>query len=239
MSTNCVKVAICPEVGEEADAVIAKWGRRDDEIEFAGLRSWHRKRRSYIARCLLRRALEKLTGARGSDWSFTKDINGKLFVLHPSDMPAPAVSVSHSGTVVAAAATIRNAIGIDVERHRLDRPLADMARIAFGPKEQKETLDAPDAFYRIWTLREAMAKATGAGLAQVIDGKDKVHGAPPFGAWKTSDTPHHWRLVHVEAPHGYSLAIALIGGVSESLLHWSMGSIEWLIPDSRGATGHG
>ena len=238
MSIRCVKVAICPETGEESDAVIAKWGRRDGESDFARLQPRRRKRRSFMARCLLRGTLENLTGASGSEWSFTTDINGKPFAIHPSGIPAPAVSISHSDTIVVAAATVMNAIGIDVERHRFDRPLADMARIAFGPKEQIEALEAPGAFYKIWTLREAMAKATGAGLTQVTDGKDKVHGAPPFGAWETGDAPHRWRLAHVEAAPGYSLAIALNGGTSESSLHWSMGSIEWLAPDSGGSIRH-
>ena len=31
-------------------------------------------------------------------------------------------------------------------------------------------------FYRIWTLREAIAKATGEGLVMAMDGVDRVGG---------------------------------------------------------------
>lgn len=228
MSNLSVKVAICPEVGDAADAVLARWGRRSDEAGAS-------KRRSLVARSLLRGVLESLTGIGGREWSFTRGANGKPFAVHPSGIPAPEISISHSGSVVTAAATRQGRLGIDVELHRSGRRFGEIAEYAFGPEEAGEAATSEQDFYRIWTLREAMAKATGAGLTQVTDGKDTVHGAPAFGAWEIGDASHRWRLAHVEAAPGYSLAIALNGATSKSPLHWSLGSIEWLVPDTRGA----
>ena len=51
-------------------------------------------------------------------------------------------------------------IGVDIERLKPGRPFADLARMAFGPMENAEVARSGEpAFYRIWTAREALAKA--------------------------------------------------------------------------------
>lgn len=224
MSNLSVKVAICSEVGDEADAVLARWGRRCDE---AGAR----RRRSLVARCLLRGVLESLTGIGGREWSFATGANGKPFAIHPSGFAAPEISISHSGSVVTAAATQQGRLGIDVERHRSGRRFSEIAEYAFGPEEAGEAANSEQDFYRIWTLREAMAKATGEGLAGVMDGRDRVNSAPIFGAWEIKDCLHRWLLAHVEPVPNYSLAIAVSSASSTGKPGWSLESIEWLVLD--------
>ena len=68
------------------------------------------------------------------------------------------------GDMVVAAASMLGPVGVDVESHR-PRPSFDaLAAFAFGPRERDIARRSPEAFYRIWCLREAMSKATGRGL---------------------------------------------------------------------------
>jgi len=79
----------------------------------------------------------------------------------PADLD---VNLSHAGNLVACALGIGVAVGIDVEP--LDRVVdaADIARAQFAPEEQASGFDTA-TFLRMWTLKEAVAKAAGLGLA--------------------------------------------------------------------------
>ncbi|MCW5752381.1 MAG: 4'-phosphopantetheinyl transferase superfamily protein [Alphaproteobacteria bacterium] len=83
-------------------------------------------------------------------------------------------SIAHSGHHVAAALALHGRVGIDLERFETGRDWRAIARAAFGPAEAAAVLaQGPETFYRIWCLREALAKATGAGLALVMDRRDR------------------------------------------------------------------
>jgi 4'-phosphopantetheinyl transferase len=74
-----------------------------------------------------------------------------------------ALSVTHSGELVAVAVSTAGDIGIDVE---IVRPLDYVPLIAevCAPDEACEVTDAR-AFFVYWTRKESVLKATGAGLA--------------------------------------------------------------------------
>lgn len=77
------------------------------------------------------------------------------------------LSISHSGGLAGCAVSRGTAIGLDIE------PLArrpDWRKLVsrwFSPREQAWLLanDEPEAFLRVWTLKEAWLKATGRGIA--------------------------------------------------------------------------
>ena len=70
----------------------------------------------------------------------------------------PAFSPTHSGNVVGVAVRLDGAVGLDVEQVRPIGDLPAIARHVDAPAE-------PDAFFRTWTRKEALLKATGHGLA--------------------------------------------------------------------------
>lgn len=85
----------------------------------------------------------------------------------------PAVSISHSGSMIAVAYGRLAGLGIDVELHRRDRDIDGIAALAFGQEERRLVGEhGPEAFYRIWTAREALSKATGRAFTQVVDRQD-------------------------------------------------------------------
>lgn len=85
---------------------------------------------------------------------------------------APHVSISHSAELVALAVTDAAPIGVDVEVVA-ERDYAGLASVFLAATE---TMDGPDAFYTLWTRKEAVVKATGDGLRMPL--ADVVVGDP-------------------------------------------------------------
>lgn len=99
-------------------------------------------------------------------------------------------SLSHSGDLVVFAVMLHDAIGVDVELIKPDRPVEVIARRHFADSEQQALFQvAPGseralAFYHYWTGKEAFFKATGAGLRFPLS--QVVVSIPPEGAGRAS-----------------------------------------------------
>ena len=116
------------------------------------------------------------------------------------------VSVSHSGALAAVALTRAGPVGIDVEA-KTPREMAALVKTVLSPQE---ILRDPDDFYVYWCRKEAVVKATGAGLR-----------VPPVDV-VVSDARHPARLVSyqgasidcaigdLEIRPGYAGAIAVL-----------------------------
>ncbi len=183
-----------------ASALVARWASCQDRVDAGRGRG---AEASLLARAALHALLAQHTGR--ADWRIVRTPQGKPFVVDPSGAIGPAVSVSHTGAVVAVAVTAVGALGVDVERHR-NRNFAALAAQAFGPAEQAQVAVAgADAFYRIWTLREAVAKATGEGLALAANGRDLVEGS---ASGRIEYGGRVWHAAHVRVEPACSLAVA-------------------------------
>ena len=93
-----------------------------------------------------------------------KEEDGRPYL---QDCPQIHFSLSHSGSRVMCAVS-QVQVGCDVQA--AGRTDADLRRIgkvlrALAPGEQERIRSDPDAFYRIWTLKESFLKLTGKGLA--------------------------------------------------------------------------
>jgi 4'-phosphopantetheinyl transferase len=165
---------------------------------------------SLLARATLRALLVAVTAK--TDWHFESDARGRLSVTSDDDGGAgPQVSLTHTRGAIACALAISHPIGIDLERHR-PRDYRSIAQYAFGPREQSRIeREGEHGFYRVWTVREAIAKATGQGLALVTDGRDRADVGPALGSWTTRCDSDDWYLVHAQPAPDMSLAIAVAG----------------------------
>ncbi len=117
---------------------------------------------SRIARRLL---LGSITESASARLTFGEGPHGK-----PTLPGGPEFSASHSGDAVLIGVTDDIPIGVDVELVRSKPRLDAIARRFFSPREASylETLDPTQrtaAFYRLWTLKEALVKAIGTGIA--------------------------------------------------------------------------
>jgi 4'-phosphopantetheinyl transferase len=135
-------------------------------------------RRAYIAaHGLLRRALAESFGRTPEDWRFGEGAHGKPQLLDPPPGLAPAFNLSHCRSMVAVAIGRDLELGVDVEaQERADRLDMRVAERFFARDETARLWAIADesarnaCFLKIWTLKEAVIKATGLGLSQALDG---------------------------------------------------------------------
>ena len=128
------------------------------------------RRRFSLCRAALRAVLCDRLDCRNGQLSFGVAGRGKPFAV-VGGAPSPiGFNVSHSGShgLIALAASGR--VGVDVEE-RVPKPSLDaLIEAVMGPEEQAG-LDALQGaerlrmFYRLWTFKEALIKALGAGFS--------------------------------------------------------------------------
>lgn len=124
-----------------------------------------------VARAALRRVLG----------SYLEIPPGRVALEHgPNDKPrlAPGTdpdlrfNLSHSGAVALVAVRLGHEVGIDVEQVRGGVDGEAIAREVFEAADrvsmaELSAIDPRGAFFRTWARREALAKATGAGIASM------------------------------------------------------------------------
>lgn len=164
-----------------------------------------------LARALLSNMLADVWDLAPHEVEIRSERSGRPYLATNSGHRLPFISLSHSRGWVACAATEIGPIGIDIERPRPGRDHGGISAVAFGPLEQaRVTAAGAGAFYRIWTLREAIAKACGQGLALATDGRDRVHDGPDEGEWATTLDGTGWALSHRTVESDLSLATAVM-----------------------------
>jgi 4'-phosphopantetheinyl transferase len=216
-----------------AERLLARLPANGDLI---GTHPSNAKRKTLIGRALVEGLLRKICD--NSKWAVIIEPSGKPAVQILTDGGAePAISIAHSDDVVAAVVSAIGLVGIDIERHDMRRDILGISELAFGAAERRMVVHGGrPAFFRLWTLREAIGKATGDGLALAADGTDRISPEPFEGAWITSD--RQWLLAHCVPRDGLSLALAVRPRDAEAARMWSTAAITWfdgeeLIAESR------
>lgn len=138
----------------------------------------------------------------------------------------PHFNLSHAGSrVVCAMASYE--VGIDVERIR---PCKDaVMKRCFTSEERKAVReaggDADNVFTALWTRKEALAKLSGEGLAQIWDGGSGAEPDEPstkpdeLPAEPVSDLPPYLCTVHLDDSYVLSFAAEQSGDVPQYTLH--------------------
>lgn len=180
--------------------------------------------RRFAGRRLAQALLMTASGTTG--WTIDTEPNGRPRARHAGSTYRCDLSIAHSGTVVAAAVCGRGDVGVDIEWHKPGRDHRSIARLTFGPQERRMAeRGGIRSFYRLWTLREAISKASGLGLAMVMDGIDRLPAEPHTGHWLSSD--RHWLLAHLEPRPSLSLALAMRRDAPVEACHWSPDALHW------------
>lgn len=118
----------------------------------------------------------------------------------------PEFSLSYSGSVVLVAVS-EDSVGVDVERLP-DVATADAVARLLDPREARDLADHEDPddrrlrFARLWVMKEAYLKGTGAGIAGGI-------AEPYLGTGAGQPRVGGWRLAQLDAPVGYAAAVAV------------------------------
>ena len=180
-----------------------------------------RPRREFsLCRAALRSLLCRELGCNNADLSFGTSQFGKPFARVKGVTVPVAFNVSHSGGHGLIALASEGRIGVDVEERSPDRNLDACIRLLFAPGERAgfEGLSGQAKvrqFYRLWTLKEAVVKAVGAGLSM----DTAKFGVPPAmvrgaktGIFRFPDTPAvAWGLEDI-GNEAFAAAIAHEGG---------------------------
>lgn len=138
-------------------------------------RSARRKREFSLCRAALRAIVCHRLDCPNRDLSFGLSRYGKPFALVGGTRVPVSFNLSHSGLHGLIAVDRAGRIGVDVEV-RLPRPdLWDTVRTIMTPIEARTLSRCPKAekdhqLYRIWTLKEAIAKAVGMGFSLDLTG---------------------------------------------------------------------
>ena len=202
----------------------------DDERRRAQSLHFERDRQRFVAaRALLREILARYLAVQPADLRFGYGPLGKPAVAGPAAGGELQFNLSHSGALALYAVTWREPVGVDLEQVR---PMEDLEAIAthyFSPSEanllrRRGPRRHHEAFFQLWTQKEARAKAEGAGLDASLTA-DGAMGAPPrraAGGPRPRAPQHPWIVTRLHPAAGYAAAVALAGP------HPRLGSWQWI-----------
>lgn len=203
------EIAYLDMTSPAAERLAAEYANTDDQQLASQYRHPNGRRQRLMVRVLLRAILARHYPVPTQSWRILRDpLGAPHLAANGLTTPSPFISLSHSGNLVACAISNRARLGIDIEQIRPDRPIAALAGAAFGPTEAA-AVDAAgiDAFYRIWTLREALAKASGGGFGLLVNRADMV--PPDVGGVSTRRTigGKEWDFSYWRLPELYGLGL--------------------------------
>lgn len=137
----------------------------DEKVRAEKFKFYIHRQRYIAARGILRCILSHYLGIKAQDIQFSYYLHGKPYLLQTNLQ----FNLSHSCDIAVYALTLDNAIGVDIEK--IGKTYCDaLAKRFFNQKEYRQLTELPilqrtHAFYRIWSRKEAILKAMGAGLS--------------------------------------------------------------------------
>ena len=170
--------------------------------------------RFIVRRGILRKLLGEYTGLEPSGIAFQTNPYGKLSL--PSNPLKFNLSCCQSRVIFAFALEME--IGVDLEQVR---PLAELERMVKGwlsPAERAGLLTlAPvsqmNAFFHIWTQKEALLKAHGKGLSMPLQefsvSNDPNKAGQLYSINCGSDDDSHWRMISHVPEAGWWAAVCV------------------------------
>ena len=202
---RCVSTRVEPSQ-LQADAGVLD---REERERLASFHAEVHRNRFLVGRAMLRRALGQHMGCDPALVRFVTGENGKPRAFAPDGTAGPHFNFSRSGDWAAVAVATGYEVGLDIECF-VDMPdLEPVAETAFSTSELAywTALSEPErlvGFYRIWTRKEALTKATGDGL---------TNGPQTISVPVAVLAPHQVRPVEGWALGDYMPAADVIGAV--------------------------
>jgi 4'-phosphopantetheinyl transferase len=211
-----------------ADAVTA-----DERERAARFRLEADRQRFLQGRLLLRTFLGHHLGIAPRDVMFVNGEFGKPEVRRPAYTDILRFNLAHSGDWLLFALARDRELGVDVEQHREMSDAVQIARRFFAPPEVAalEALDPAlhhDTFFRVWTRKEAIVKATGQGISAGLDRFAVSADAPDDVTLRGLDGDplwDRWTIRGLEMPENYTAAVAFDrrdgGAVTLARFEWT------------------
>ena len=174
------------------------------------------RRRFIVARAILRRLLSTYLRVDASALRLCYGEHGKPYITSASGL---CFNLSHAEDAAIYAIASGREVGIDIEATARDVDIDGVARQAFSSREcEAMTALAPgarrDAFFRIWTRKEAYVKARGEGLSYPTRSFSVSPCADDdtlIGDERDEEARHRWRVIGLDAPPGFTAALGAKG----------------------------
>lgn len=187
----------------------------------ARIKAPQRRREFLFGRAAVRHLLARHAGVGAREVRIERTADAKPWARLENGPGLPSFNVSHSGDVLAVALSLSGDIGVDVElAEHAPIDLEAIARSQFSPSEYEALVRGVreprlDAFFRMWTLKEAILKAVGIGLFHPLNRIDVAEPAARYAVAveragsAIGVTAQHRRLGHA----GFHLAVARQGSL--------------------------
>ena len=163
-----LQVDLTPDAEGEARAL----SLLDDEerVRWRRFLSERARREFALCRAALRVSLSERLGCENHALSFGYGEHGKPFSKVDGQCAKIGFNVSHSGRHGLIAIAAHDGIGVDVEERVAQRDLEGIGSLVYGPAERRLLAAAAGRekvhlFYRLWSMKEALIKAIGAGFS--------------------------------------------------------------------------
>jgi 4'-phosphopantetheinyl transferase len=189
-----------------------------DENERASKFQFAKHRRRFIARrAILRTLLSRYAGCDPKAIRFEYGEHGKPRIAGPDSISSIRFSATHSQDLGGVAVTRCCDTGLDFEQILPDGDQALIASTQFSSEENDALLQLPEserreAFYAIWTGKEAYLKGKGLGITAPLNGFTvSVNPEAPqlVGSEIDSSDPEHWSLHRLVVEPGFAACLAL------------------------------
>ncbi len=146
----------------------------ENELIIVNRRKFNTAKQEYIAsRFIIKKALSQLLKCALTqiETRFNDKVS-RLEAFYQNQLINASISISHSkGVVAVAISNITSLFGLDIEKISLKRPFVKLAEHFYHNEEVKLIKNEPKPeliFYRIWTLKEALAKTLCLPIAQLL-----------------------------------------------------------------------
>lgn len=208
--------ACLADVPAAAHALLLRLLSPSERIRSHRIRVAASRREFELARGILRAILSRYLAVHPERIRFETEADGKPRLA----AGVWRFSLSHSRDLALYAVAHERDLGIDIERIRPELPARTLAERYFAPVEVAALAALPDhevaeAFFAIWTCKEAYLKARGVGLGEALD---KVvvtlgPGREPHLSHTTREVSG-WSLLTLEPARGYAGALAMMGSAT-------------------------
>lgn len=164
---DCLVFIFCSDMFIEVESELKKL-LSNDETERLLKFKFEKDRQTYcIAHGLKRVLLAALLNTK-EQVEISSHSNGKPFISHQKHNMPLHFSLSHSEKMIALAFQKNSPLGVDIEKIQPADKYGNVIQHYFTSDEQKLISRSDnDAFFKIWTQKEAIGKATGQGIANL------------------------------------------------------------------------
>jgi phosphopantetheinyl transferase len=182
----------------------SRFSRVQDRIQFV------------LGRAAVRRICSTAFGIKPTAVKIELSRSGKPYVICPNSQFE--FNISHANGIVALAWNRSHPVGIDVECTDQSLPFQEISRIAFS-KTERAVLAAADhdhvqeTFFRIWVRKEAVLKAEGCGICEVLRSFAMANQYHSQVVWPSNvrfpPSLRVWKMIDLSVASRYLLAIAM------------------------------